>query len=93
MSELEEIDLKFTAKERGHLTALDRRLKHLQGDHPERRSDPAYPGGEAAALAWALSIIRETVQPTDIRLERVERAVRTAYSRIAILERLIEEEE
>lgn len=88
-----EQDVRFNSKERARLAVLDRRLEHLQGDHPERRGDPAYPPGEAAALAWVLSVIRGTTETFDLRMERMAQQLRVLGGRVATIEQLLEEDE
>jgi hypothetical protein len=83
----------LTRKERQHVEALEARLSHLRGDHPERRGDPAYPPGEAYALAWALSVLRGIEEPLELRVERLQDALRKLTSRVGRIEHELEEED
>lgn len=80
-------DLKFVRKEREHLDVLHRRLDHLRVDDPSRRGNPAYPPGEANALAWALTVIEGDVEPLSVRMERIERKLRVIETRLGNVER------
>jgi hypothetical protein len=75
----------FTHKERHHLAALQKRLDHLRGGDPNRKGDPAYPPGEANALAWVMAVTREN--EALVRTERLERSFKKLAARLGKLER------
>ena len=58
---------------------------------PERRGDPAYPPGEANALAWVLNVVEEAA--LKVRVERVERQLRVFSQRVSVVETALAEEE
>lgn len=76
----------FNRTERSHLEALEARLAHLRGGDPERRGDPAYPPGEAYAIAWALAVLRGIEEPMELRVERIELTLRRLNSRVGRIE-------
>lgn len=79
---------RFNRRERGHISALQERLTHLRdGHHGERSGNPAYPPGEAVALAWALDLIAGLNEPIAERLTRIEDAQRRLFSRLGAVER------
>lgn len=86
---------KFVRKEHEHLAVLEARLEHLRTGHghPERSGDPAYPAGEANAIAWALALIRGLEEPIEIRVERLEKQLRVLGSRLGNLERDLGEDD
>lgn len=83
----------FSRKERLRIEALEKRLAHVLGDHPERSGDSAYPPGEAAALAWVLAVLQGRELPLEIRVERLEYGMRKLGSRVGRIEQDLEEED
>ncbi|HEY7421498.1 MAG TPA: hypothetical protein VH541_05765 [Gaiellaceae bacterium] len=85
---------KFNHKERGHLMTLQRRLDYLREEGSRDRSEGAlgFIAGEANALAWVLSLLtnHDEMTPEAIRMERIEHAQRTIFSRLGRLEALME---
>lgn len=79
-------------KERDHLDALETRLTHLRDDRPDRHGDPAYPPGEANALAWAINVIRGIEEPLDLRVERLDRTLRQLQAKVGRIEHDLLEE-
>jgi hypothetical protein len=85
------------AKERGHLAVLQARLDHLQAVVAARgsealRGDADYQAGEIKALRWALQMLGAT-DPAALHLQRVVDRVRVLESRMANVERLLEEDD
>jgi hypothetical protein len=80
-------------KEREHLDVLERRLAHLHDDRPERRGDPAYPPGEAMALAWVLAVVRGLDEPIALRVERLEKTMRQLVTKVGRIEHELEDDE
>jgi hypothetical protein len=79
-------------KEREHLEVLERRLAHLHEDRPERHGDPAYPPGEANAIAWVLAVVRGIEEPVELRVERLEKTMRQLITRVGNIEHDLEDE-
>ena len=84
----------FSQKENRHLAVLQKRLDHLTDpDRPRDQHDPAYPPGEAHALAWILNYMKAVEHPTELRIERIEHAVRQLQSRLGRVEQTLSEED
>lgn len=84
----------FNRAERNHIEALQKRLDHLvePGQFEERRNNPAYPPGEAKALAWVMAVLEGSETPLLVRLERIELNVKKAFQRIGAIERDLDAE-
>lgn len=82
---------KFSKRERDRLASLRVRLAHLEGDHPERSGDPAYPPGEAMALRWALDVIEGVEEPLEVRMTRIYQHYRVMNSELGRLVARVEQ--
>jgi hypothetical protein len=78
-----DLTLKFTGKEIERLTVLQRRLDYLR-DLPV--PEDGYAAAEAGALAWALHVLIGTVEPLEIRMNKLDAAMRKVHSRLGRLE-------
>lgn len=91
-SEHDPLTERFGRQARLHMKTLQRRLDHLRVDQPSRRGDAAYPPGEASALAWVLSTLESAVDPIELRVERLDHALRKVQSRLGRVEHLLDDE-
>lgn len=83
---------KLNHKEREHLAVLQRRLDHLREEHPERSGDPAYPPGEANALAWVMGVLVGDDVDDEVRIDRLDRALQKVSARLGRVEKVLRDE-
>jgi hypothetical protein len=79
---------KFNHQERDHLEVLHRRLEHIAHSTTDRViGEP----GEANALAWALATLEGTVDPVELRQEKLERRLRKLETSMGRVQQWIKE--
>lgn len=86
----------FVRKEREHLDVLRGRLAWLStpaAAEAPRGAENGFFQGESAALAWALGVIEGSVDPVELRVERIEHQLRKLAGRQGKLERDFYEEQ
>lgn len=81
----------FNKRERDRLASLRARLDHLEGDHPERTGDPAYPPGESMALKWVLDVVEGIEEPMEVKLERLHQGYRVMNAELGRLTARVEQ--